>query len=153
MATEQTQIKPAGLARRLIRDNLLTELQAQAAHLDAARKRISFIQHLVEEKLVDSRQIAVAASQEFGVPLLDLDALDMTDLPVSTVDEKLIRKHRALPIHRRGNRLFLAVSDPTNDRALEEIRFNTGLATDAILVEETKLARPSIRRSMPRTRP
>jgi len=56
------------------------------------------------------------------------------------VDEKLIRKHRVLPIHRRGNRLFLAVSDPTNDRALDEIRFNTGLATNAILVEETKLA-------------
>jgi type IV pilus assembly protein PilB len=141
MATEQTQIKPAGLARRLIRDNLLTELQAQNAHLDAARKRISFIQHLVEEKLVESHQIAVAASQEFGVPLLDLDALDMTDLPVSTVDEKLIRKHRALPIHRRGNRLFLAVSDPTNDRALDEIRFNTGLATGAVLVEEIKLAK------------
>ena len=141
MATEQTQIKPAGLARRLIRENLLTELQAQNAHLDAARKRQSFIQHLVEEKLVESRQIAMAASQEFGVPLLDLDALDLTDLPFSTVDEKLIRKHRALPIHRRGNRLFLAVSDPTNDRALDEIRFNTGLATGAVLVEEVKLAK------------
>jgi type II secretory ATPase GspE/PulE/Tfp pilus assembly ATPase PilB-like protein len=61
-------------------------------------------------------------------------------MPFTLVDEKLIRKHRALPIHRRGNRLFLAVSDPTNDRALEEIRFNTGMATDAILVEEDKLA-------------
>ena len=141
MATEQTQIKPAGLARRLIRENLLTELQAQNAQVDATRKRLSFIQHLVDENLVESRPIAVAASQEFGVPLLDLDALDMTDLPLATVDEKLIRKHRALPIHRRGNRLFLALSDPTNDRALDEIRFNTGLATGAVLVEEVKLAK------------
>ena len=141
MATEQTQIKPSGLARRLIRDNLLTELEARNALVDAARKRQTLIQHLVEASLVDSRQIAVAASQEFGIPLLDLDAMDLSDIPSSTVDEKLISKHRALPIHRRGNRLFLAVSDPTNDRALDEIRFNTGLATGAILVEESKLAK------------
>jgi type IV pilus assembly protein PilB len=72
--------------------------------------------------------------------LLDLDAMDRQIMPFTLVDEKLIRKHRVLPIHKRGNRLFLAVSDPTNDRALEEIRFNTGMATDAILVEEAKLA-------------
>jgi len=141
MATEQTQIKPAGLARRLIRDQLLTEQQAQTAHQEAARKRQPFIQYLVEEKLVESLHIAVSASQEFGVPLVDLDALDLMELPFAIVDEKLIRKHRALPIHKRGNRLFLAVSDPTNDRALEEIRFNTGMATDAILVEESKLSK------------
>jgi len=140
MATEQSQIQPAGLTGRLVRDNLLTEQQAQTAHIEAARRRVPLIQYLVGEKVLDSRSIAVAASQEFGVPLLDLDALDRQTMPYALVDEKLIRKHRVLPIRKRGNRLFLAVSDPTNDRALEEIRFNTGMATDAILVEETKLA-------------
>ena len=109
MATEQTQIKPAGLARRLIRDSLLSEQQAEAAYAEAARKRQPFIQFLVAEKLVESRSIAVAASQEFGIPLLDLDAMELMELPFAIVDEKLIRKHRSLPIHRRGNRLFLAV--------------------------------------------
>jgi type IV pilus assembly protein PilB len=90
--------------------------------------------------MLDSRRIAIAASHEFGVPLLDLAAIDLADLPLTLVDEKLIRKHRALPLFRRGNRIFLALSDPTNDQALEEIRFNTGLATDAVLVEEDKLA-------------
>ncbi len=141
MATEQKQIKPVGLARRLISDHLLSEQQAQFAYTEATRKRQPFIQYLVQEKLVDSNSIALSASLEFGVPLLDLDALDLMELPFGIVDEKLIRKHHALPIHRRGNRLFLAISDPTNDRALEEIRFNTGLATDAVLVEEVKLAR------------
>ena len=140
MATEQTEIKPAGLAHRLVRDSLLTAQQAQTAHAEATRKRQPFIQYLVAEKMLDSRSIAVAASQEFGVPLLDLDAMELLDLPFAVVDEKLIRKHRVLPIHRRGSRLFVAVSDPTNDRALDEIRFNTGLATDPILVEEIKLA-------------
>ncbi|MBK1630821.1 type IV-A pilus assembly ATPase PilB [Thiohalocapsa halophila] len=140
MSTEQAQILPTGLARRLVRDKLLTEQQARNAHIECTRRRQPLIQYLVSEKVVDSRSIAAAASQEFGVPLLDLDALDRQALPFALVDEKLIRKHRVLPIHKRGNRLFLAVSDPTNDRALDEIRFNTGLATDPILVEEAKLA-------------
>ncbi len=140
MSTEQAQVLPSGLTRRLVRDNLLTQQQAQTAHIEAARRRQPLIQYLVAEKVLDSRSIAVAASQEFGVPLLDLDAIDRQVIPLALVDEKLIRKHRVLPVHKRGNRLYMAVSDPTNDRALEEIRFNTGMATDAILVEESKLA-------------
>jgi type IV pilus assembly protein PilB len=140
MATEQTLINPAGLARRLVRDGLLSEQQAQTAHAEAARRRQPFVQYLVEQKVLDSRSIATAASQEFGVPLMDLNAMDLLDLPLTLVDEKLIRKHHALPLHRRGSRLFVAISDPTNDRALEEIRFNTGLRTAAVLVEEDKLA-------------
>ncbi|MFB1486661.1 MULTISPECIES: type IV-A pilus assembly ATPase PilB [unclassified Thiocapsa] len=140
MATEQTAKNTlSGLALRLVRDNLISEREAIAAYDDAARRRQAFVPYLVEQKLLDSRRIAVAASHEFGVPLLDLHALDLLNLPVNLVDERLVRKHRALPIFRRGNRLFLALSDPTNDQALEEIRFNTGLATDAVLVEEDKL--------------
>jgi type IV pilus assembly protein PilB len=140
MSTEQAQMLPSGLTRCLVRDSLLTQEQARTAHIEAARRHQPLIQYLVAEKVLDSRSIAVAASQELGVPLLDLDAIDRQVMPLRLVDEKLIRKHRVLPILKRGNRLFLAVSDPTNDRALEEIRFNTGMATDTILVEEAKLA-------------
>jgi type IV pilus assembly protein PilB len=130
----------SGLARRLIRDELLSEEAARKIHEEALRRREPFVQCLVEQKILDSRTIALAASQEFGVPLLDLGAMDLQSLPLSLVDERLITKHRALPLFRRGNRLFLAISDPTNDQALDEIRFNTGLSTDAVLVEESKLA-------------
>jgi type IV pilus assembly protein PilB len=140
MATSQTTMKPSGLAWRLVRDRLLTEEQATATQAEAQRTRKPYVQFLVEEKVLDSRRIAIAASHEFGVPLLDLAAMDTVDLPLNLVDEKLIRKHRALPLYRRGNRLFLALSDPTAEQALEEIRFNTGLATDLVLVEEDKLA-------------
>jgi len=95
---------------------------------------------LIAETYLDSGQIALAAADEFGVPLLDLDALDLAELPLNLVDEKLVSKHRALPIFRRGNRLFLGVSDPTNHRALDEIGFATGMATNMVLVEEAKLA-------------
>ncbi|TCT22231.1 type IV-A pilus assembly ATPase PilB [Thiobaca trueperi] len=139
MSTDQAKIKPSGLALGLVRDHLISEPQMLTAYAEAARQGKPFVRHLVEQKLLDSRHIAIAASHEFGVPLLDLAALDLSTLPLNLVDERLIRKHHALPLLRRGNRLFLAVSDPTNDQALEEIRFNTGLATDAILVEEDKL--------------
>jgi type IV pilus assembly protein PilB len=140
MATNQSAIKPSGLASRLIRDQLLPEAQVQAAYGEALKRRQPFVQYLVEQSILDSRRIAIAAAEEFGVPLLDLSSIDLGDIPLNVVDEKLVRKHRALPIFRRGNRLFVAVSDPTNHQSLDEIRFNTGLATDAVLVEESKLA-------------
>jgi len=140
MATNPSTLKLSGLAGRLVRDRLISETQAQTASVECAMRRQPFVQYLVEQKVLDSRRIAIAASHEFGVPLMDLDAIDLTDLPHNLVDEKLIRKHRALPIFRRGNRLFLALSDPTNDQALEDVRFNTGLTTEVVLVEENKLA-------------
>lgn len=155
MSADQANIKPSGLAWGLVRARLLSEPQMLTAYQDAARLGKPFVCHLVEQKLIPdisttmldgkkrditaSHQIAVAAAQEFGLPLLDLAALDLSVLPLTLVDERLIRKHHALPLLRRGNRLFLAVSDPTNDQALKEIRFNTGLSIDAVLVEEDKL--------------
>jgi type IV pilus assembly protein PilB len=87
----------------------------------------------------DPRQIAIAAAHEFGVPLLDLDAVDLDLEVVKLVDEKLLLKHRILPILQRGKRLFLAVCDPTNLQALDEIKFQTTLRIEAIVVEQDKL--------------
>ncbi|AHF04939.1 type II secretory protein GspE [Marichromatium purpuratum 984] len=139
MSLDAANVKLSGLALRLVRDELLSEQQAVDAQEEATRQRRTFVGHLVGQGLLSSRSIAVAAAHEFGVPLIDLGSVEVSELPTSLVDERLIRKHHALPLFRRGNRLFLAVSDPTNDQALEEIRFNTGLATDAVLVEEDKL--------------
>ncbi len=131
----------SGLAASLVREKLLTEARAQGALADAARRGKPFVQYLVEEKILDSRRIALVTCEELGVSLLDLKAIDVATLPLDLVNERLVLKHRALPIHRRGTRLFVALSDPTNHEALDEIRFNTGLTTEAVLVEEDKLAR------------
>jgi type IV pilus assembly protein PilB len=139
MATERTPLRLSGLANRLIRDHSLSEDEAQQAHEQALKQRVPFVQYLVNNKILDSRIIALAASQEFGVPLLDLDAVDLTATPSDVVGEKLVRTHRALPLFKRGNRLFLAVSDPTHHQGLDQIRFNTGLSVEAVLVEENKL--------------
>jgi type IV pilus assembly protein PilB len=139
MASTQHAMKPSGLASRLVQDQLLSEEQARSASNEAVKHHQTLVQYLVAQKILDSHRIAVAAADEFGVPLLDLDVVDLSGLPINVVDEKLIRKHRVLPLFRRGSRLFLAVSDPTTHQGLNEIRFNTGLATDAVLVEESKL--------------
>jgi type IV pilus assembly protein PilB len=140
MASEAPKINPAGLARRLVSDGLLSQKRAESAQIEAAGRHQPFVQYLVEQKLLDSFSIALAASEEFGVPLIDLLAVDLLGIPMDLVDARLVRKHRALPLFRRGNRLFVAVSDPTNDRALDEIRFNTDLNVSAVLAEDDKLA-------------
>jgi len=139
MATERTPLRLSGLANRLIRDQLLDEDAARQAHEQALKQRVPFVQYLVNNKVLDARRIALAASQEFGVPLLDLDAIDLKATPSDLVGEKLVRTHHALPLFKRGNRLFLAVSDPTHHQGLDQIRFNTGLSVEAVLVEENKL--------------
>lgn len=140
MATGTPRINLGGLADRLVRDQLLSEEDALQAIEDAASKKVMLVQHLIAEKLVDPMQVAYAASLEFGVPLLDLSSYELELCPTSLVDERLIRQHNALPLFNRGKRLFVAVSDPTNLRALDEIKFHTGITTEPILVEEDKLA-------------
>lgn len=141
MATATQKIILSGLPRRLVEDKLLSAEVAQRSILECAKKRQPFVTYLVENKQLDGKSIALSASQEFGVPLFELEALDLTTAPIGLVDQKLIQAHHALPISRRGNRLFLAVSDPTNIQGLDEIKFHTGLAIEAIVVEEEKLAR------------
>ena len=132
-------IQLSGLARRLVEDNLLEEKVAREASAEASKTRVPFVTHLVQNKLASAKDIAIAASEEFGTPLLDLTALDRESIPKDLVDEKLIRVNHALPIFHRGNRLFVAVSDPTNRKGLDDIKFQSGIATEEILVEEDKL--------------
>jgi type IV pilus assembly protein PilB len=141
MATPGAKIQFSGLARKLVQDGLITDAQAQEAYEAATRKNIPFVTHLVENKIADSRSIAQSAAEEFGVPLLDIDVVELEPDVVKLVKEDLIRKHHSLPLFKRGNRLFIAVSDPTNLQALDEIKFHVGMSTEAILVQDDKLAR------------
>lgn len=133
-------IQLSGLARRLVADNLLGEDVAREATEQARKARVPFVTHLVQNKIVASKAIATSASEEFGIPLIDITALDVDHIPRDLVDEKLIRSNHAIPIFHRGNRLFVAVSDPTNRNGLDEIQFQTGISTEEVLVEEDKLA-------------
>lgn len=104
-------------------------------------KKISFVAQLVDSKTLDAYSIAETGANEFGVPLFDITTIDMDALAVKAVEEKLIRKHHVLPLFKRGNRLYVAVADPTNLQALDEIKFQTGLTAEPILVEQDRLAK------------
>ncbi len=129
----------SGLARRLVRDNLLSEETAAHAVEASKKENMSLPFYLVSKNNLSAHDIAKAAADEFGTPLVDLDALGEASVPSGIVDNKLVQKHRVLPVFKRGNRLYIAVSDPTNLHALDEIKFNTGLTTEALLVHADKL--------------
>ncbi|MGF2733421.1 type IV-A pilus assembly ATPase PilB [Marinobacter sp. DUT-1] len=139
MASSNRNVTLTGLARRFVEDGILDEATAKDAFLQASQNRIPLITYLTQNELANSAKMAFSAAMEFGMSVLDLDAFLPEMMPEKAVDEKLIRKHNALPLYKRGNRLFIAVSDPTNIQALDEIKFNTGLSTDAILVDDAKL--------------
>ena len=128
-----------GLAKQLVLANLLDENTALQAHTQAQRNKTSLITYLVQNKLVKSRELANLTSDQFGIALYDLSTIDKEAQPRDLVSEKLVRQHRALPLYRRGNKLYVAISDPSNLQAITDIQFSTGLNTEAILVEDDKL--------------
>ncbi|MBK9132314.1 MAG: type IV-A pilus assembly ATPase PilB [Gammaproteobacteria bacterium] len=140
MPASHTHLQLNGLARRLVEENLLSADEAASALEEATSHKLPLVRHLVDNNLLDSRAIASAASREFGIPLFDLDAMDLDVCAFKLVSEKLITKHNVLPLFKRGSRLFVGVSDPTNLQALDDIRFHAGATTEPILVEDKKLS-------------
>lgn len=130
----------SGLARRLVRDNVLNEEDARLAIEAAAKDKLPLPIFLAQKSGISALTIATAASEEFGTPLCDLRAIRKDSIPAGVVDKKLIAKHQALPVYKRGNRLFVAVTDPTNLHAIDEIKFNTGMTTEAVLAEADLLS-------------
>lgn len=140
MEEAKTSLKLSGLARRLVNDKLLSEQDADNAQRTAKEADLAFVTYLVKNKILSSADIAAAASQEFGVPLFDINTFSTDLFATDLIEEKLIRQHHALPLYQHGKKLYVAVSDPTNLRVLDDFQFNTGLNTSAILVDEQQLS-------------
>lgn len=132
-------MKLGGLLNKLVTSGALTEQAAITAQTQANQDKKSIANYLVEKKLVAASKVASISAAEFGLPVVDLDAIDIESIPKELVEEKLVRKHTALPLFRRGNRLFIAIAEPTNLTALDEIKFHAGINTEAVLVESDKL--------------
>ncbi len=128
-----------GLARQIVQNHLLDEAAAIKATEQARKDNIPFVTYLVDNKLARDKDIARIAARGFNQPLFDIDALDLDPTVVRLVDSKLIRQHHALPLYKRGRRLFVGVIDPTNLRVLEDIKFQTRLDIEPIVVSETQL--------------
>ncbi|MGW7678074.1 type IV-A pilus assembly ATPase PilB [Shewanella sp. S23-S33] len=130
-----------GLSTLFIRKGLLNEDQMANAITKSRQNKQALVSTLVQSKLVSARAIAEMCYEEYGTPLLDLNEFDLASIPEDFLNKKLIEKHRCLPLFKRGNRLYIGTSDPTNIAALEDFQFSAGLHAEAILVEEDKLAK------------
>lgn len=128
-----------GLAARLIGEGVLTAEQARDAENDAKAMHVSLTRYLIDTLDVDSQELVEMASVEFGVPIFDLEAMNLDMLPEHQIDAELMVKHHAVPLFRRGQNLFVAVSDPLNLSALDEFKFAAGINTDAVLVDDEAL--------------
>ncbi|MBP5987800.1 MAG: type IV-A pilus assembly ATPase PilB [Azonexus sp.] len=130
----------SGLARALVQAGQLKEAEAEQLLAQAQSSKISLIEQIISSQKAGALDIARFVADTFGYPLLDLNAFDEAHIPSDAIDRKLIATHKVIPLNKRGNRLSVAIADPTNLRALDEIRFQTGLAVDPIVVEHPKLA-------------
>jgi len=139
MAATASQSNLSGLPRRLVQDGIVSAEDVQKASAAARKEKVPLVVYLVANEMADPRAIAVAASHEFGVPLLDLDAIEIDLECLREVDQKLLNKHRVLPLIKRGQRLFLGISDPTNLQAIDDIKFQSALRIDPVIVEQDKL--------------
>lgn len=139
--TQAGNVFLGGLARRLVADGLIPEEKGRELQLQALRSGTPFVRLVVESKIASAARVAEAASIEFGVPLADLAAIDVDPAAYKEISERLLRKANGLPIFKRGKKMYVAVSDPTNLQALDDIKFATGHMTEPILVEEDKLSK------------
>lgn len=130
-----------GLARTMVNHDWLKESEAETVWRQASESGESFVTALVKSKRFKADQIAEFASVSFGFPYLDLNGIDVTNLPPHLLDPKLIQKRRVIALFQRGNKLFVATSDPTNLQALDEVKFQTGQAVEPIVVEDDKLGK------------
>jgi type IV pilus assembly protein PilB len=135
----QAQQPLSGLARRLVKDGVFSAEVARDALENARASQKPFISYIIDARLVSAHRAASAASDEFGLPLLDLNCINTDSIPQGLVADNLISKHHAIPLVKRDNRLYVALADPTNIQALDEFKFHTGITTEGVVVEEDKL--------------
>ncbi|PWT76306.1 MAG: type IV-A pilus assembly ATPase PilB [Proteobacteria bacterium] len=139
MVAVSTQNQISGLARAMVQKGLLTEREAEQLQLKANDANLTFVEEIIANKKFNETEVAEFAAQTFGFPLIDIAAFDTDHLPAKLIDPKTLQGPRAVPLFQRGNRLFVGISDPTNRAAMDQIKFQTGLHIEPIVVEDTKL--------------
>lgn len=134
-----TTVNLVGFARSIVQAEMLDEKKVQDAVAQARQNKTPLVTWLVQSKLADARALMELAADRFGVAYLDLNAMNPEVFPKELVAERLVRQHRVLPLFKRGNKLFVAVSDPGNQQAVTDVQFSTGMTVEALLVEDDKL--------------
>jgi type IV pilus assembly protein PilB len=135
-----TPSSSSALGRALVQQGRLAQADANAIQMEAAREGVSFVQQLVKSRKLSAQEVSLFAAHTFGYPLLDLAAVDLDHLPLNLIDSKIVLNHRVVALGKRGNRVFVAMSDPSNEQILQEVKFATGLSMEPVVVEDDKLS-------------
>ncbi|MGZ5660268.1 MAG: type IV-A pilus assembly ATPase PilB [Usitatibacter sp.] len=138
MAAQPTQF--SALGRALVQQGRLVHADAAAIQSEATKAGVPFIQQLVASRKLSAKEVSLFAANTFGYPLLDLNAVDVENLPLTLIDNKIVANHRVLALGKRGNRIFVAMSDPSNEQVLQEVKFATGMTMEPVVVEDDKLS-------------
>ena len=138
MAAQSTHF--SALGRALVQQGRLQQADANAIQMEATKAGVPFVQQLVQSKKLSAKEVSQFAATTFGYPLLDLNAVDLDHLPVNLLDQKIVTSHRVVALGKRGNRVFVAMSDPSNEQVLQEVKFATGMTMEPVVVEDDKLA-------------
>src|SRR5437868_807970 len=129
----------SALGRALVQQGRLVQADANAIHQEARSAGLSFVSQLVASRKLSAKEVSMFAAQTFGYPLLDLNAVDVDALPLTLIDNKIVTNHRVIALGKRGNRIFVAMSDPSNEQVLQEVKFATGMTMEPVVVEDDKL--------------
>ena len=129
----------SALGRALVQQGRLVQTDAASIQIEAAKAGVSFVQQLVASRKLSARDVSQFAAGTFGYPLLDLAAVDTDQLPLNLIDAKIVTNHRVIALGKRGNRLFVGMSDPTNEQVMQEVKFATGMTMEPVVVEDDKL--------------
>jgi len=140
-ATGPTLAGLSGIAKRLVMQGLISENDARRASEASMKQKIPIASLLLERNLATSGQLALATSEEFGVPLFDAEAVDLAQIPQNVISEDLANKHQVLPIFKRGPRVFVAIADPTNMRAIDDVKFHAKTSVESVLIDAEQLSR------------
>ena len=130
----------SALGRALVQQGRLVQADANVIQAEAAKAGLTFVQQLIQTKKLSAKEVSQFAAQTFGYPLLDLNAIDFDALPLNIIDSKIVTNHRVIALGKRGNRVFVAMSDPSNEQVLQEVKFATGLNMEPVVVEDDKLS-------------
>ena len=130
----------SALGRALVQQGKLMQVDATAIQLEASKAGLSFVQQLVASRKLSSRDVSQFAAHAFGYPMLDLSTVDTDQLPLNLIDSKIVTNHRVIALGKRGNRIFVGMSDPTNEQVMQEVKFATGMTMEPVVVEDDKLS-------------
>jgi len=130
-----------GLPGKLVKNGWMSRSEVENALEKSRTEHTSFVSYVIRKKLISSEKFALVVAEEFGIPLIDIENVEISPEIISLVNENILTKHNALPLFKRGKRLFVAIFNPNNLSALDEIRFGTNLDTEVILAREDHLSK------------